>query len=55
MAYEECAPDGTSVGVCVFSTQNTVIVIVIVVIDGPVECQQNHLRNLKHEEKKKMS
>lgn len=51
MADEEGAPDGTSVGVCVTSAQDSHVVIVIVVIDGTVKRQQNHLRNLKHKTK----
>lgn len=49
MANEERASDGASVGVLVLSAQELLVVIVIVVIDGTVERQQNHLRDLKHE------
>lgn len=47
MAYEERALDGTAVGVCVTSAQNFQVAIIVVVIHGSVECQQNHLWNLK--------
>lgn len=47
MADEECATNGTSVGIAVATAQHSHVMIVVVVIDGTVECQQNHLRNLK--------
>lgn len=49
MANKECASDRASVGVLVTPAQELLVVIVIVVIDGTVERQQNHLRDLKHE------
>lgn len=47
MADEECSANGASVGVAIAATQHSHVMIVVVVIDGTVECQQNHLRNLK--------
>lgn len=48
MADEERAFDGTSVRIRVTSAQHSDVVIIVVMIDGTVECQQNHLWNLKH-------
>lgn len=47
MADEECALYGASVGIRVLSAQKLDVVIVVVVIDGTVECQHNHLWNLQ--------
>lgn len=47
MADEECTLYGASVGVRVLSAQKLDVVVVIVVIDGTVECQHNHLWNLQ--------
>lgn len=49
MANKECASNRASVGVLVTPAQELLVVIVVVVIDGTVERQQNHLRDLKHE------
>lgn len=50
MADEEGSLNRTSVGICVTSAQHFHVVIVIVVVDGTVERQQNHLRNLERAE-----
>lgn len=47
MGDEECAPDVASVGVLALLVEHLLVVLVVVEVDGSVESQQNHLRDLK--------
>jgi hypothetical protein len=53
MADEECTLNWASVWIRVLAAQHFDVVIIIVVVDGTVECQQNHLRNLNGKEERK--
>lgn len=55
MADEECASNRTSVGVGKTSTQELSVVIVIIVIHSTIECEQNHLWNLKAQKRRIIS
>ena len=49
MTDKEGASDWATIRVCVATTQHSQVMIIVVMIDGTVKRQQNHLRNLKHE------
>lgn len=46
MSQEECAFDVTAIWILTFAIENFHVMIIIIEIYSPIECQENHLRNL---------
>lgn len=46
MGQEECAFDVTAIWILTLAIENFHVMIIVIEINSPIECQENHLRNL---------